>query len=120
MFFSMTACSSVADVKSHSDVGESAQQITNPQVTANNMGTCIKELSTLKILSIDDYNKLVDSFKEVSDINRLYEEIRMATNSETKELLKMSIESKTRVLCAQVKYYSVISTQSILDKADVL
>lgn len=95
-----------------------------PQIISNapamDASTCVQQLSTLKILSMDDYDALMSSFQEVSDINQLYKDVKMTTSPEAKELLKMSIESKTKILCAKVRYYSVISTQSIIDKAVVL
>lgn len=95
-----------------------------PKIIANapamDSATCIQQLSALKTLSIEDHDALMSSFQEVSEINQLYKDIKMTTSPESTELLKMSIESKTKILCAKVRYYSVISTQSIIDKAVVL
>ncbi|EKT55870.1 hypothetical protein [Providencia sneebia] len=81
-----------------------------------NLSTCIKELNALKALSPKDYNRLVGSFKEVSDINQLYKQVATTASPDTIELLQMAIEAKTKVLCAKVRYNSVLSTESTLEK----
>lgn len=86
------------------------------QQTFAHLNTCVKELNALKTLSPKDYNRLVGSFKEVSDINRLYREVESTASPDTIELLQMAIESKTKVLCAKVRYNSVLSTESTLKK----
>nr|WP_282557232.1 hypothetical protein [Providencia heimbachae] len=80
------------------------------------LNTCVKELNALKTLSPKDYNRLVGSFKEVSEINRLYRQVETTASPDTIELLQMAIESKTKVLCAKVRYNSVLSTESTLKK----
>lgn len=80
------------------------------------LDTCVKELNALKTLSPKDYNRLVGSFKEVSEINSLYRQIESTASPDTIELLQMAIESKTKVLCAKVRYNSVLSTESTLKK----
>lgn len=80
------------------------------------LNTCVKELNALKTLSPKDYNRLVGSFKEVSEINRLYRQVESTASPDTIELLQMAIESKTKVLCAKVRYNSVLSTESTLKK----
>ncbi|EKT64827.1 hypothetical protein [Providencia burhodogranariea] len=80
------------------------------------LNTCIKELNALKSLSPTDYNRLVGSFKEVSEINQLYKQVASTASPDTIELLQMAIESKTKVLCAKVRYNSVLSTESTLEK----
>ncbi|HEC8330447.1 TPA: hypothetical protein RG647_RS19045 [Providencia rettgeri] len=86
------------------------------QQTFAHLNTCVKELNALKTLSPKDYNRLVGSFKEVSEINRLYREVEGTASPDTIELLQMAIESKTKVLCAKVRYNSVLSTESTLKK----
>lgn len=86
------------------------------QQTFAHLNTCVKELNALKTLSPKDYNRLVGSFKEVSEINRLYKQIENTASPDTIELLQMAIESKTKVLCAKVRYNSVLSTESTLKK----
>lgn len=80
------------------------------------LSTCIKELNALKTLSPADYNRLVGSFKEVSEINQLYKQVASTASPDTIELLQMAIEAKTKVLCAKVRYNSVLSTESTLEK----
>nr|WP_282552287.1 hypothetical protein [Providencia rettgeri] len=84
------------------------------------LNTCIKELSSLKTLSPESYNRLVGSFKEVSEINQLYKQIEATASPDTIELLQMAIESKTKVLCAKVRYNAVLSTESTLQKINGL
>lgn len=88
----------------------------NDQQTFAHLNTCVKELNALKALSPKDYNRLVGSFKEVSEINRLYKQVETTASPDTIELLQMAIESKTKVLCAKVRYNSVLSTESTLKK----
>ncbi|BBG59582.1 Uncharacterised protein [Providencia rustigianii] len=87
---------------------------------SENLNVCIRELSSLKALSPEDYNRLVGSFKEVSDINQLYKQIEATASPDTIELLQMAIESKTKVLCAKVRYSAVLSTESTLQKINGL
>ncbi|MTC27910.1 hypothetical protein GKR76_14745 [Providencia alcalifaciens] len=84
------------------------------------LNTCIKELSSLKTLSPENYNRLVGSFKEVSEINQLYKQIEATASPDTIELLQMAIESKTKVLCAKVRCNAVLSTESTLQKINGL
>ncbi|WP_216350019.1 hypothetical protein [Wohlfahrtiimonas larvae] len=84
------------------------------------LNKCVDELEALKSLSRDDYNVLKNSFKEVNEINQLYKRIASTTSPDTKALLQMSIEAKTTMLCAKVRYSSVLSTESILEQVDVL
>lgn len=86
------------------------------QQSFSHLNTCVKELNALKTLSPKDYNRLVGSFKEVSEINRLYRQVETTASPDTIELLQMAIESKTKVLCAKVRYNSVLSTESTLKK----
>ncbi|WP_439652975.1 hypothetical protein [Providencia manganoxydans] len=67
-------------------------------------------------MSPKDYNRLVGSFKEVSEINQLYKQVSSTASPDTIELLQMAIEAKTKVLCAKVRYNSVLSTESTLEK----
>lgn len=80
------------------------------------LNTCIKELNALKTLSPTDYNRLIGSFKEVSEINQLYKQVASTASPDSIELLQMAIEAKTKVLCAKVRYNSVLSTESTLEK----
>ncbi len=80
------------------------------------LNSCIKELNSLKLLSPSDYKRLVGSFREVSEINQLYKQISSTASPDSIELLKMAIEAKTKVLCAKVRYSSVLSTESTLKK----
>ncbi|ELX8378444.1 hypothetical protein AB7W88_17825 [Providencia vermicola] len=88
----------------------------NDQESFQHLNTCIKELNALKTLSPADYNRLVGSFKEVSEINQLYKQVSSTASPDTIELLQMAIEAKTKVLCAKVRYNSVLSTESTLEK----
>lgn len=60
------------------------------------LSTCIKELNALKTLSPADYNRLVGSFKEVSEINQLYKQVASTASPDTIELLQMAIEAKQK------------------------
>ncbi|HEF8773127.1 hypothetical protein AB7315_03925 [Providencia manganoxydans] len=88
----------------------------NGKESFQHLNTCIKELNALKTLSPKDYNRLVGSFKEVSEINQLYKQVSSTASPDTIELLQMAIEAKTKVLCAKVRYNSVLSTESTLEK----
>lgn len=103
------------------EVGSNAFVVeSNQKPTKAVLNQCIDELSALKSLSRDDYNVLRNSFKEVSEINQLYKRIAATTTPETKALLQMSIEAKTTMLCAKVRYSSILSTESILEQVDVI
>lgn len=84
------------------------------------MSTCVKELNSLKSLSPKDYSELVASFKEISEINKLYRSVEDTASPDTLKLLQMSIEAKTKVLCAKVRYSSVLSVESTLEKVNGL
>lgn len=80
---------------------------------------CIKQLDSLKTFSPAEYKSMVDEFKEISEINALYRSVENTASKASKDslaLLKMSIESKTEVLCAKVRYLSVMSVNSTLKK----
>ncbi len=77
---------------------------------------CIKQLDSLKIFSPAEYKSMVDEFKEISEINALYRSVENTASKDSLALLKMSIESKTEVLCAKVRYLSVMSVNSTLKK----
>ncbi len=94
---------------------DSSKMLTEP-ASFSNLDSCIKELNSLKVLSPTDYDHLVGSFKEVSEINGLYKQIASTASPDTIELMKMAIEAKTKVLCAKVRYNSVLSIESTLEK----
>ncbi len=77
---------------------------------------CIKQLDSLKTFSPAEYKSMVDEFKEISEINALYRSVENIASKDSLALLKMSIESKTEVLCAKVRYLSVMSVNSTLKK----
>lgn len=77
---------------------------------------CIKQLDSLKTFSPAEYKSMVDEFKEISEINALYRSVENTASKDSLALLKMSIESKTEVLCAKVCYLSVMSVNSTLKK----
>ncbi|HGN0128569.1 TPA: hypothetical protein ACKRGE_000739 [Proteus mirabilis] len=77
---------------------------------------CIKQLDSLKTFSPAEYKSIVDEFKEISEINALYRSVENTASKDSLALLKMSIESKTEVLCAKVRYLSVMSVNSTLKK----
>ncbi|WP_327078111.1 hypothetical protein U1G72_13075 [Proteus mirabilis] len=77
---------------------------------------CIKQLDSLKTFSPAKYKSMVDEFKEISEINALYRSVENTASKDSLALLKMSIESKTEVLCAKVRYLSVMSVNSTLKK----
>ncbi|EPM2927588.1 hypothetical protein ACTLGO_000323 [Proteus mirabilis] len=76
----------------------------------------IKQLDSLKTFSPAEYKSMVDEFKEISEINALYRSVENTASKDSLALLKMSIESKTEVLCAKVRYLSVMSVNSTLKK----
>ncbi|EOI1478821.1 TPA: hypothetical protein ACXNNH_000771 [Proteus mirabilis] len=77
---------------------------------------CIKQLDSLKTFSPAEYKSMVDEFKEISEINALYRSVENTASKDSLALLKMSIESKTEVLYAKVRYLSVMSVNSTLKK----
>ena len=77
---------------------------------------CIKQLDSLKTFSPSDYQSMMGAFKEISEINAMYRSVQGTASKDSLELLKMSIESKTEVLCAKVRYLSVMSVNSTLKK----
>ncbi|TFU11447.1 hypothetical protein [Proteus mirabilis] len=77
---------------------------------------CIKQLDSLKTFSPAEYKSMVDEFKEISEINALYRSVENTASKDSLALLKMSIEAKTEVLCAKVRYLSVMSVNSTLKK----
>ncbi len=77
---------------------------------------CIKQLDSLKTFSPAEYKSMVNEFKEISEINALYRSVENTASKDSLALLKMSIESKTEVLCAKVRYLSVMSVNSTLKK----
>ena len=77
---------------------------------------CIKQLDSLKTFSPAEYKSMLDEFKEISEINALYRSVENTASKDSLALLKMSIESKTEVLCAKVRYLSVMSVNSTLKK----
>ncbi|ETO42716.1 hypothetical protein X965_18340 [Morganella sp. EGD-HP17] len=84
------------------------------------MSMCVKELDSLKTISPKDYSQMVAGFSEISQINRLYRQLERTASPDTLKLLKMSIEAKTKVMCAQVRYYSVLSIENTLEKVNGL
>lgn len=78
--------------------------------------SCIKQLDSLKTFSPSDYQSMMGAFKEISEINAMYRSVQNTASKDSLELLKMSIESKTEVLCAKVRYLSVMSVNSTLKK----
>ncbi len=103
--------------KQPQSIGQKSVDFNEPDKESfKHLSTCIKELNALKALSPKDYNRLVGSFKEVSDINQLYKQVATTASPDTIELLQMAIEAKTKVLCAKVRYNSVLSTESTLEK----
>lgn len=77
---------------------------------------CINQLDSLKTFSPSDYKAMVKSFKEISEINAMYRSVENTASKDSLDLLKMSIESKTEVLCAKVRYLSIMSVNSTLKK----
>ncbi len=77
---------------------------------------CIKQLDSLKTFSPSDYQSMMGAFKEISEINAMYRSVQGTASKDSLDLLKMSIESKTEVLCAKVRYLSVMSVNSTLKK----
>ncbi|ODQ07307.1 hypothetical protein BHE86_00755 [Shigella sp. FC1655] len=77
---------------------------------------CIKQLDSLKTFSPSDYQSMMSSFKEISEINAMYRSVQSTASKDSLDLLKMSIESKTEVLCAKVRYLSIMSVNSTLKK----
>ncbi|MBC4012889.1 hypothetical protein H8R13_14275 [Morganella morganii] len=84
------------------------------------LSMCVKELDSLKTISPKDYSQMVAGFSEISQINRLYRQLERTASPDTLKLLKMSIEAKTKVMCAQVRYYSVLSIENTLEKVNGL
>lgn len=82
--------------------------------------SCIEELRSLMVLAPEYYNKLMPLFKEVSDFNQLYKSVQYNANPDSLAIMKMTIESKSKVLCAKIKYYSVISVDQKTNKITVL
>ncbi|WP_064720683.1 hypothetical protein [Proteus hauseri] len=78
--------------------------------------TCIKQLDSLKTFSPSDYQSMMGAFKEISEINAMYRSVQGTASKDSLDLLRMSIESKTEVLCAKVRYLSVMSVNSTLKK----
>lgn len=77
---------------------------------------CIKELDSLKTFSPSDYQFMMNAFKDISEINTMYRSVENTASKDSLDLLKMSIESKTEVLCAKVRYLSIMSVNSTLKK----
>ncbi|WP_239739108.1 hypothetical protein [Proteus penneri] len=77
---------------------------------------CIKQLDSLKTFSPSDYKSMMSAFKEISEINAMYRSVQSTASKDSLDLLKMSIESKTEVLCAKVRYLSIMSVNSTLKK----
>lgn len=84
------------------------------------LSMCVKELDSLKTISPKDYSQMVSAFREISQINGLYRQLEKTASPDTLKLLKMTIEAKTKVLCAQVRYYSVLSIENTLEKVNGL
>jgi len=82
--------------------------------------SCIDELRSLTVLSPDDYNKLIPLFREVSEFNQIYKSVQFNANPDSLAIMKMTIESKTKVLCAKIKYYSVLSVEKQSNEISVL
>lgn len=77
---------------------------------------CIKQLDSLKTFSPSDYQSMMKAFKDISEINTMYRSVENTASKDSLDLLKMSIESKTEVLCAKVRYLSIMSVNSTLKK----
>ncbi len=92
------------------------QQMTAGEQKLASQTVCIKQLDSLKIFSPTEYRSMVEAFKELSEINTLYRSVENTASKDSLALLKMSIESKTEVLCAKVRYLSVMSVNSTLKK----
>jgi hypothetical protein len=96
------------------------QTISSKNVVANRNVSCIDELRSLTVLSPDDYSKLVSLFKEVSELNQTYKSVQYNANPDSLAILEMTIETKTKVLCAKVKYFSILSVNKKVDAVNVL
>ncbi|EPI2108223.1 hypothetical protein ACS5F0_004069 [Providencia rettgeri] len=79
-----------------------------------NANKCINELDSLKFLSRENYNNAMISLKKISEVNELYNQIEKTASPDSLNLIKMEIESKTKVECAKIRYYSILSTEKIL------
>lgn len=99
-----------------SPADNSYQQMNVGEQKLASQTACIKQLDSLKTFSPAEYKSMVDEFKEISEINALYRSVENTASKDSLALLKMSIESKTEVLCAKVRYLSVMSVNSTLKK----
>jgi len=105
-----------ADMSRINNSEKISDQISTQELTLS----CIDELRSLTVLSPDDYNKLIPLFKEVSEFNQIYKSVQYNTNPDSLAIMKMTIASKTKVLCAKVKYYSVMSVDKKSNKVNAL
>lgn len=80
--------------------------------------TCIRQLDSLKKFAPSDYKIMVNDFKKISEINAIYRSVQNTATNDVLLLLKMNIESKTELLCARVRYISVMAVSSALKKLD--
>ena len=103
-------------VQSSSPADNNYQQMNVGEQKLASQTACIKQLDSLKTFSPAEYKSMVDEFKEISEINALYRSVENTASKDSLALLKMSIESKTEVLCAKVRYLSVMSVNSTLKK----
>lgn len=99
-----------------SPVDNNYQQMNVGEQKMASQTACIKQLDSLKTFSPAEYKSMVNEFKEISEINALYRSVENTASKDSLALLKMSIESKTEVLCAKVRYLSVMSVNSTLKK----
>lgn len=81
---------------------------------------CIDELRSLTVLDPNNYDKLVSLFKEISKLNQTYKSVEYNAVPDSLVMMRMTIESKTKVLCAKVKYYSIISVDKKTGEVNVL
>lgn len=80
---------------------------------------CIDELQSLKVFSPDDYVRLVSSFKKLSKLNQLYNSVEFNATPDSVAIMRMTIESKAKLLCQRVKYASVMSVNNYISEVDI-
>jgi hypothetical protein len=116
----LQGCSKTLQKKTVVAAISSNQTISPVNIAANRDVSCIDELRSLTVLSPNDYSKLVSLFKEVSELNQTYKSVQYNANPDSLAILKMTIETKTKVLCAKVKYSSILSVNKKVDAVNVL
>lgn len=80
---------------------------------------CIDELQSLKVLSPDDYVRLMSSFKKLSKLNQLYNSVEFNATPDSVAIMRMTIESKSKLLCQRVKHASVMSVNNYISEVDI-